>query len=76
MEFKMGAAFWVKRFFLAFAVSFATLFGAEVFKGHTQIAALQFAGLWGFATAAIFTLASYIRYRRDPACWLPDKREI
>ncbi|MBP6078141.1 MAG: hypothetical protein KA505_04960 [Xanthomonadales bacterium] len=66
----MGAAFWVKRILLAFAVAFFVLLGAELAKGHSQMAALQFAGLWGVATSTIFTLASYRRYRRNPACWL------
>jgi phosphatidylglycerophosphate synthase len=72
MEIKMGAAFWVKRFLLALAVAFVVLFVAELAKGHSQVVALQFAGLWGLATGTIFTLASYVRYRRNPACWLPS----
>lgn len=71
----MGAVFWVRRFLLALVVAFAVLFGAELAKGHPQMAALRFAGLWGLATGTIFTLASYVRYRRNPACWLPGDRK-
>ncbi|MFC7300383.1 hypothetical protein [Cognatiluteimonas weifangensis] len=71
----MGAAFWIKRFLVALAVAFAVLMVAEFAKGHSPMAALEYAGLWGLATGAIFTLASYIRYRRNPACWLPDNRK-
>lgn len=70
----MGAAFWVKRFLLVLAVSFVVLFGVELAKGHPQMAALQFAGSWALATATVFSLASYVRYRRNPACWLPGGR--
>ena len=68
----MGAAFWVKRFLLALTVAFVVLAGAELAKGHSQVAALQFALLWGLVTGAVFTAASYVRYRRNPACWLPN----
>ncbi len=71
----MGAAFWTKRFLLAFAVASVVLFGAELAKGHAQVAALRFAGFWGVITGMAFTLASYVRYRRNPACWLPDNRK-
>lgn len=71
----MGAAFWLKRFLLAFAAAFVVLLVAELAKQHSQVAALRFAGLWGLATGTIFTLASYIRYRRNPACWLPGDRK-
>lgn len=71
----MGAAFWVKRFLLALAVAFVVLFGAELAKGHSQAAALQFAALWGLATGAVFTLAGYVRYRRNPTCWRPGDPE-
>jgi hypothetical protein len=74
-EIKMGVAFWVKRFLLVLAVAFVVLVGAELVKGHPQAAALQFAAGWSFATSTIFTLASYLRYRRNPACWLPGDRE-
>jgi hypothetical protein len=75
METKMGAVFWTKRFLLALAVAFVVLLGVELAKGHSQVAALRFAGLCGVATGAIFTLASYVRYRRNPACWLPGDRK-
>jgi hypothetical protein len=71
----MGVVFWVKRFLQAVAVAFVVLFCAELVKGHGQTAALQYAGSWGLATGVIFTIASYVRYRRNPACWLPGNRK-
>lgn len=71
----MGAAFWIKRYLLALVTASAVLFGAELVKGHGQAAALQYAGLWGLATSGIFTIASYVRYRRNPECWLPSNRK-
>lgn len=66
----MGATFWAKRFLVVLAVAFVVLVGTELVKGHSQMAALRFAGLWGLATATVFTLAGYIRFKRNPACWL------
>jgi Na+-driven multidrug efflux pump len=68
----MGTAFWLKRFLMALAVAFVVLVGAELAKGHSQEAALRYALSWGLVTGTVFTLASYVRYRRNPACWLPD----
>jgi xanthine/uracil permease len=68
----MGTAFWLKRFLMALGVAFVVLFGAELAKGHSQVAALRFALLWGLVTGTVFTVASYARYRRNPAFWLPD----
>ncbi|TLX20671.1 hypothetical protein [Thermomonas fusca] len=71
----MGAAFWIKRFSLALVVAFVVLFGVELAKGHSQVAAVQFASFWAVVTGTIFTLAGYVRYRRNPACWLPNDRK-
>ena len=71
----MGAAFWIKRFLLVLVVAFVVLFGVELAKGHSQAAALQFAGVWAVVTGTVFSLASYVRYRRNPACWLPNNRK-
>ena len=49
-------------------------FVAELIKGHGRTEAAQFAALWGALSAALFTLIGYIRYKRNPACWLPRSK--
>lgn len=71
----MGKGFWIRRFGLAFVVTAAVLLLAEIVKGHALGDALRFALFWAAITAALFTLAGYIRYRRNPACMLPRNRE-
>jgi NADH:ubiquinone oxidoreductase subunit 4 (subunit M) len=63
--------FWCKRFALAFVVAFVVLAFVRVFKGNPVEAAVMFALAWGAISASVFTLAGYIRYRRNPACMLP-----
>lgn len=67
----MGTRFWLKRFFLALLIAIALLFAVELAKGHELADAVRFAALWGFLSAALFTLVGYVRYKRNPACMLP-----
>lgn len=66
----MTAAFWVKRFLLAFVVASISLGAVQYLKGSTLPSATQFGLLWGAISAALFTLVGYIRYKRNPACML------
>lgn len=70
----MGTAFWITRFVVSLGVAFGILFGVELLKGAAHPAALRFAGLWGFISAAIFTLTGYMRYRRNPTCMTTDRK--
>ena len=67
----MGARFWLKRFVFALLIASALLFVVELAKGHESADGARFATLWGVLSAAIFTLAGYLRYKRNPACMLP-----
>jgi O-antigen/teichoic acid export membrane protein len=67
----MGPAFWCKRFALAFIVAFVILAITRVAKGDALDPAIMFASAWGAVSAAIFTLAGYMRFRRNPSCMLP-----
>ena len=72
----MSYSFWLKRLVFAFLVAGALLFLVQLAKGYQPLPAMQFALFWGGATAALFTLVGYIRYKRNPACMLPqEKRE-
>lgn len=70
----MGTRFWLKRFVFSLLVATALLFVVELVKEHGRTDAAQFAALWGVISAALFTLISYIRYKRNPACWLPRSK--
>ncbi len=70
----MKASFWIKRFLISLLGSGVLLFGVELAKGHTQAAAAQFAIIWGSVFAVLFTGIGYIRFKRSPACMLPENR--
>lgn len=71
----MSAAFWLRRFLVALLVATVLLFGVQLLKAHPVAAAAAFALLWGVASAALFTLTGYVRYKRNPACMLPRSRQ-
>jgi hypothetical protein len=70
----MRAGFWVNRFLIALLVACAILFLVGLIKGRALENAAQSAALWGVLSAGIFTLAGYIRYKRNPACMLPRQK--
>jgi hypothetical protein len=59
---------------MAFAIAFVVLAAVQALKGKPLDVALQFALAWGVVSAGIFALAGYLRYRRNPACMLPQER--
>lgn len=70
----MGAGFWIKRFVLALTVAGLLLFVVQQLKGYSLMDAALFAAIWGTLSAALFTLVGYRRYKRNPACMLPESR--
>ena len=71
----MGASFWIKRFIIALLGSGVLLFCVELAKGHERAAAIQFAVVWGLAFAVLFTGIGYFKFKRNPACMLPQTPE-
>ena len=71
----MIASFWIKRFILSLLGSGILLFCVELAKGHERTAALQFAIFWGLAFAVLFTGIGYFKFKRNPACGLPQTPE-
>jgi hypothetical protein len=59
---------------MAFAIAFVVLAAVQALKGKPLDVALPFALAWGVVSAGIFALAGYLRYRRNPACMLPQER--
>ncbi|MRW84670.1 hypothetical protein GJ698_11285 [Pseudoduganella sp. FT26W] len=68
----MGAIFWMKRFLLAGVPLFAILAAVEWLKGSTAKEDYLSAGAWALIAAAIFTYASWRRYRHAKACGMCD----
>jgi len=71
----VGKTFWLKRFFRVFVVASALLLLVQVIKGFSIADGARFALLWGLISAAIFTTTGYLRYRRNPACMLPNSKQ-
>ncbi|UGQ48506.1 hypothetical protein [Massilia endophytica] len=64
----MGAAFWIKRYFMAAVPLFAVLAGWEWIKGTTASGDIISAAVWSAVAAGIFVGAAYRRYRKAIAC--------
>jgi hypothetical protein len=64
----MGAAFWIKRYFMAAVPLFAILAVWEWIKGSTTSADIISAAVWAAVAAGIFVGAAYRRYRKAIAC--------
>lgn len=71
----MPWTFWLRRFAGAFLGALVVLTLVELLKGNDLTTALQFAGTWALIFAGIFVAVGYIRYRRNPSCMLPPRRE-
>jgi hypothetical protein len=56
------------------AVAGVVPFAVQCLKGHAMADAARFAAVRGAISAAVFTLAGCVRYRRSPACMLPRPR--
>lgn len=69
----MGRKSWLKRLILAFVAASVLLLCAQLSKGASLNSAIMYGLLWGGATAVIFTLVGYIRYKRNPVCMLSTR---
>ena len=68
----MGAAYWIKRYLLAAVPLFAILSAVEWFKGAATEQDFLSAAAWAVIAAAIFTVSTYRRQRRNQACAMCD----
>ncbi|CAN5481485.1 hypothetical protein BH18VER1_BH18VER1_18370 [soil metagenome] len=64
----MGTAFWIRRFFLVFAIAFAVIAGAQFLKGRGIEYSAQQAAFWGVLSAVVFTTARFYQARRGVHC--------
>lgn len=64
----MGAAFWVRRFFVVFAGAFVIIAGVQALKGHALAYSAAQGLLWAATTATIFTIVRFYQARRGMHC--------
>ena len=66
----MGAAFWIRRFALAFVIAFVVLTGAQVLRGRALEPSLLHGLLWGVISAGVFVGARLYQSSRGRHCAL------
>lgn len=64
----MGAAFWVKRFFVVMMGAFAIISLVQWLKGHGPAYALAQGALWGVISATVFVSGRIYQSRRGRHC--------
>jgi heme A synthase len=64
----VSAAFWIRRFLAVFVIAFAIIGAAQLMKGHDAIYSMMHPGLWGLASALVFTIARYFQSRSGQQC--------
>lgn len=64
----MGVAFWIRRFAVAFFLSFGAIAASHLLRSRGIEYAFTEAGLWATATAVVFCAALRYRLHRGEAC--------
>lgn len=64
----MGLGFWIKRFLVVLAGSFAIICAAQLWKGHDVVYATSQAAIWSILAALVFTVSRYFQARRGQHC--------
>ena len=66
----MGRLFWIRRFLIVLAFTFAIILGAQLLKGHTLEFSLAHAGSWAVIATSIFIAGRYYRASKGQHCAL------
>ena len=66
----MGMTFWIRRFVVVLAITFAIIFCAELLKGHTLESSFAHAGSWAVIATSIFIGARYYQSGKGEHCAL------
>jgi hypothetical protein len=64
----MGTAFWIRRFITVLVLAGVLIALAQWARGHTFQYAITQGAIWGFISAAVFTVARIIQSRRNQHC--------
>ena len=64
----MSAAFWVRRFLVAFIVALVVIAGAQLLKGHTLEYSVTEGLLWSLVAASVYTGVALNKWRRGRQC--------
>ncbi|MGH8107353.1 MAG: hypothetical protein ACREO1_01365 [Arenimonas sp.] len=66
----MSTIFWIRRFLIVLAITFAIIFGVQLLKGHTLEDSLAHAGSWAVMATSIFIGARYYQSSKGQHCAL------
>lgn len=66
----MGIAFWIRRFVVVLAITFAIICCAQLLKGHTLEYSLVHAGSWAVIATSIFIAGRYYDSSKGRHCAL------
>ncbi len=64
----MSTAYWIRLFFIALAISFVVIGGAQLLRGHTLEDSVLHGLLWSVISASIFTGVRIYKFRRGQYC--------
>lgn len=64
----MGAAFWIRRFFMVLVLAGLIVALAQWAKGHSLQYAITQGAIWGSVSAAVFVAARIYQSRRKQHC--------
>jgi hypothetical protein len=64
----MSVTFWIRRFSIVLAGSFAIIGGVHWAKGHSFEDSVRFGLAWGVITAAVFVAGRLYSFRRGRHC--------
>jgi len=64
----MGAAFWIRRFFMVLVLAGLIVTLAQWAKGHSLQYAITQGAIWGSVSAAVFVAARIYQSRRKQHC--------
>ena len=64
----MGAAFWIRRFFMVLVLAGLIVALAQWVKGHSLQYAITQGAIWGSVSAAVFVAARIYQSRRKQHC--------
>ena len=66
----MGSLFWIRRYLIVLAITFAIICGVQLLKGQPLEFSLRHAGSWAVIATSIFIGARYYQSQNGVPCAL------